>query len=154
MKLNMNLNLFFSLLLVMALAGCAQQIQQENSLPSQPESSLFPDSSRQIKPAVSNLLHNTDQLIAAHKWSDALATAERALRIDTRDAAVWSRMAYIHQQQNDPAQAAQMYTRSLSLSGNDDHLKRFNLERLADCYRQLNDTHNLSRVMSQLENMD
>ena len=72
-------------------------------------------------PAAS-LLASVDQAMAAGELERASALCERALRISPRDGYLWYRLANIHYQQQDYAEATGFARRALSYAGSNQDL--------------------------------
>ncbi len=76
--------------------------------------------------AIRSLLLQADTQYSKHNPEGALATLERALRINPRYAEIWSRMAQIYFQQGDLEQAKQHAKRSISVTKNNPQFNEFN----------------------------
>jgi outer membrane biosynthesis protein TonB len=73
--------------------------------------------------ATAALLAQSREQAAAGNYPLATASLERALRINPRDAQLWLELGEIKLQQGDPAQAANMGRRALSLAGSNTALR-------------------------------
>ncbi len=76
--------------------------------------------------AIRSLLLQADTEYSKHNPQGALATLERALRINPRYAEIWSRMAQIYFEQGDLEQARQHAKRSNSVIKNNPRFNEFN----------------------------
>ncbi len=81
--------------------------------------------------AVVALLDRADQQSQAGEADAAAASVERALRIEPRNAALWSRLAVIRLEQGQPDQAEQLALKSNSLSPYDNGLQARNWDTVA-----------------------
>lgn len=76
--------------------------------------------------AVTGLLATASQHQAAGAYPAAVATLERALRIEPRSAHLWHRLADVRMQQGSHALAVDLAGKSTALAGSDMALKRSN----------------------------
>lgn len=97
------------------LAGCA------GMLPSAPEERPVSDNS-----AVVALMDNARNDVAGGKPDSAVASLERALRIEPRNPRLWQELARLRLQQGQYQQAEGMATRSNSWAGEDKALRAEN----------------------------
>lgn len=81
--------------------------------------------------AVVALLERADQQTRAGESDAAAASLERALRIEPRNAGLWSRLATIRLEQGQPEQAEQLALKSNSLSPHDAGLQARNWDTVA-----------------------
>lgn len=79
-----------------------------------------------IPPSIKNLVTTAEQQFNNHQTDDAIASLERALRIQPRQASVWSRLAHIYLQTGQPQKAIEYARRSNSYARNDHALQAFN----------------------------
>lgn len=76
--------------------------------------------------AVVALLETARQDTAAGRLESAAATLERALRIEPRNASLWSQLARVRLQQGQPGQTIQLATKSNALAAGDNRLRAEN----------------------------
>ena len=115
------------------------QIQTE-SLPGQQTSS----------PVVSRLLVTAEQQRNAGNADAAANSLERALRIEPRNAMLWSRLADILYTQNDFRQAVQMAAKSNTLSGANSQLRRQNWYLMANAYAAIGEAESAKKYRDKL----
>jgi tetratricopeptide (TPR) repeat protein len=115
------------------------QIRTE-SLPGQQTSS----------PVVSRLLATAEQQRNAGNADAAANALERALRIEPRNAMLWSRLADIRYTQNDFRQAVQLAAKSNTLSGTNSQLRRQNWYLMANAYAALDDNESAQKYRDKL----
>ncbi len=72
------------------------------------------------------MLQKADGHVQAHKLDLAIATLERALRLEPRNPWIWHRLAVVHLQQKNRQQAVHMATKSSTLIGDDHPLRAQN----------------------------
>lgn len=89
--------------------------------------------------AVIALLDHADQQAQAGDSDAAAASLERALRIEPRNASLWSRLAVIRLEQGQPDQAEQLALKSNSLSPYDNNLLARNWDTVAKARWARND---------------
>lgn len=77
-------------------------------------------------PAVLGLLEQARTDAADNKLQSAVASVERALRIEPRNPWLWQELARLHLAQGDPAQAESLAARSNTWAGNDRALRAAN----------------------------
>jgi len=110
-------------LIVFGLFGCAQSklntVVSNNSILPIADSSDLPT-------VIKSLLKQSDEQYLNQNLTGALATLERAVRINPRHGEVWSRMAKIYFQQGNLEQAKQHAKRSNSVLKKHSPLKDFN----------------------------
>lgn len=75
-------------------------------------------------PATSALLARSDSALAAGNPGEAIAYAERAMRIRPHDPLLWMRLAELQLANEDPVAAEQLARRAVSLSGSSEALAR------------------------------
>lgn len=90
--------------------------------------------------AVVALLDRADAYHRAGDSGNEAATIERALRIDPRNARLWSRLAAARLAQGQARQAEQLALKSNGLSGGDRRLQAHNWELVAQARWALNDS--------------
>ena len=96
--------------------------------------------------AVVALLGNADRQRQAGDISGAVATTERALRIEPRNAHLWNRLAHLRHAQGRYEMASDIAAKSNDLSGGDLSLQRDNWRLIADCRRALGDPEGARRA--------
>ena len=79
---------------------------------------------RSADPATSALLARSDSALAAGNPGEAIAYAERAMRIRPNDPLLWMRLAELQLANKDPVAAEQLARRAVSLSGSSEALAR------------------------------
>jgi len=85
--------------------------------------------------AVVALMGDADRQLVSGDADGAAATLERALRIDSRDARLWQRLAVVRLQQGQPAQAEAMAVRSNGLARGDRDMMARNWRIIAEARR-------------------
>ncbi|MEQ6342161.1 MAG: hypothetical protein M3A44_11035 [Gammaproteobacteria bacterium] len=106
--------------------------KEENASPppaaSSPPAShaVAPAASQATSPAVADMLKKAERLVKAKKLGAAVATLERALRLEPKNPVVWHRLALVRQQQGRLAQAADLAAKSNALLGENDPLRAQN----------------------------
>ena len=85
-------------------------------------------------PVVKGLLVSAEQQRSAGDPEAAENSLERALRIEPRNAMLWSRLADIRFAQSDYQQAIQLAAKSNTLAGSDEQLRRQNWYLMANAY--------------------
>lgn len=89
--------------------------------------------------AVIALMTDADRQLVAGDADGAAASLERALRIDSRDARLWQRLAVVRLQQGHPVQAEAMAVRSNGLARGDRALMARNWRIIAEARRMAGD---------------
>lgn len=115
------------------MAGCGT-VQSPPSAPErQPAPAPLPapsaSSPSEKKPesiAVAGLMQSARADAAAGRLANAAASLERAIRIEPRNARLWSELARVRFQQRDYAQAESTALRSNALAGGDAELRAIN----------------------------
>jgi tetratricopeptide (TPR) repeat protein len=87
------------------------------------------------QPAVVSLVARADDQMQAGDLGAASASLERALRIDARNARLWSRLAAVRLEQGDFWQAAGLAAKSNSLAGDNPVLQAYNWRLIARARR-------------------
>ena len=90
--------------------------------------------------AVVALLGQADSYRRAGDTGNEAATVERALRIEPKNARLWSRLAAIRLDQGQPQQAEQLALKSNSLAAGDRRLQSRNWQLVARARWSLNDS--------------
>jgi len=109
----------------------------------------------QTNPAVVALLDNADQYTAAGQNSKAVASLERAIRIEPKNPVLWHRLGYLHLQEGNWVQAIAMAKKSNVLATNDRSLQAKNWLLIAKARDSLGDTAGSEQAMKmarQLQN--
>ncbi len=88
-------------------------------------------------PVMGTLLQQADARIGQQQWSQAASILERALRINSRQGEVWSRLALVSLQQGRFKQAIERARRSSSYAGDNTALLAANWQLMAQAYEQL-----------------
>ncbi len=91
-------------------------------------------------PAVEELLQRAASQQEEGNSVEAVATVERALRIEPRNARLWNRLAHLRAEQQQPVLAADLAAKSNTLAGDDPELKRDNWRLIAWARRSLGDS--------------
>ena len=118
----------------------------------EPEEKQLPEKSN---PAVVALLDNADQYTAAGQNSKAVASLERAIRIDPKNPVLWHRLGYLHLQGKNWVQAIAMAKKSNVLAVHDHTLQVKNWLIIAKARDSLGDTAGSEQAMEmarQLQN--
>ena len=89
--------------------------------------------------AVVALLDDADRQRRGGDVAGAVATTERALRIEPRNAHLWNRLAHLRYTQGRYDMASDIAAKSNDLAGGDLSLQRDNWRLIADCRRALGD---------------
>lgn len=109
-------------------------------LPDEPVISAEPlPSAQPVSPVVQRLLAAADQQARNGNADSAANSLERALRIEPRNATLWSRLADVRFAQQDWQQAIQLAAKSNTLAANDQRLRRQNWYLMANSYDALGD---------------
>lgn len=91
----------------------------------------------QVSPVVRQLMASAEQRRGEGDPGSAANSLERALRIEPRNAILWSRLADIRFDQGNWQQAIQLAAKSNTLAGNDKQLRRRNWYLMANAYATL-----------------
>jgi len=168
---NANRVLFF-LGLLSILAGCATSPppQRQTNLPTVEErvvvdGEVLPlpeerDISAQplpevqaVSPVVQRLLSSANTQAKNGNTDAAANSLERALRIEPRNALLWSKLASVRFSQQDWQQAIQLAAKSNTLSGNNQGLRRQNWNLMGNAYEALGDAAAAERYRSKLRSL-
>jgi len=107
---------------VFLLTACAPQ-----AVIDKPATGVLPVADNpQLPDVIKSLISQSDSQYINNDFAGALATLERAVRINPRYAEVWSRMAQVYLKQGKLEQARQHAKRSNSVIKNNDSLREFN----------------------------
>lgn len=144
-------NLFFTCLLVLFLTSCVSTQDSADSSIDRDHSLLaWRVSAQDYVPAVRSLVSRADGMIEAGQYDDAITVLNRSLRIDNRTATVWSRLAWLSQQQGRSKNARDYVRRSNSLTSEVD-LLRFNWMVYRQASEALGDTRGMQAAQQQLQ---
>jgi len=114
------------ILLIIVLSGCSQMPVSQNTLKNDLPSNRTDGASAEAPDPIKSLLNQSEAQRLKQDYNGALATLERALRINPRNADVWSQMARVYLDQGNWEQAKQHAKRSNSVIKNNARLKAFN----------------------------
>jgi len=118
--------------LLLALAGCTTVPKPTDSrsteLPITSGESARPNESATLQAGSGALamLAKADEYMQMRKFGLAIATLERALRMEPRNPWIWSRLAAAHLEEKNLQQAAHLATKSNALIGEDHPLRALN----------------------------
>lgn len=98
------------------------------------------------KPAITALILDADKYSKQGQSEKAVATIERALRIEPRNALLWHQLAVIRMQQQQWQQAIVMARKSNALAGNNKELKSDNWALIAAAYDSLGNKEKASEA--------
>ena len=90
-----------------------------------------------LPPAVRGLIVSADEYIDQKNWQRAITVLERALRINKRQASVWTRMALVYHAKGEYDQAIHMAKRSNSYAAQNNALKSYNWQLISHAYLKL-----------------
>lgn len=122
-------------------------------LPDEPAITVEPLSSAPVmSPVARKLLISSETQSRAGDWDSAANSLERALRLEPRNALLWSRLASIRYQQNDWQQAIQLAAKSNTLINNSTDLRRQNWNMIANAYDALGDIDSAQKYRQLLTN--
>jgi len=103
--------------------------------PDEPRISSEALSTKPTMSAVANkLLVSSDTQSNAGDWDGAANSLERALRLEPRNALLWSRLARVRYQQQNWQQAVQLAAKSNTLAAENTNLRRQNWNMMANAY--------------------
>ena len=132
-----------SVLLTSALSACAT-LPPPSGPTSPPPAEALTDT-----PAVSSLVVRADQAAQSGEYGRAAEHIERALRIEPGNAALWQRLARIRLSQGNSAQAIQMASKSNTLAGRDEALRRANWLIIAEAHERAGNAAGASAARDQ-----
>ena len=95
--------------------------------------------STSVSPVVSRLMASAQSSRQARNWDSAANSIERALRIEPRNAALWSALAEVKYDQGDDRSTLQLAAKSNTLSGQNHQLRRKNWLLMANSHQRLGD---------------
>ena len=107
----------------------------------------------QVSPVVQGLLVSAEQQRSDGDPSAAANSLERALRIEPRNAILWSRLADIRFAQTNWQQAIQLAAKSNTLARNDQQLLRRNWYLMANSYSALGNPVQALKYRDKLRNL-
>ncbi|MEM7359492.1 MAG: tetratricopeptide repeat protein [Pseudomonadota bacterium] len=109
-------------------------------LPEEPRIAVesLPETER-VSPVVQRLLASAEQQRSQGDTDGAANSLERALRIEPRNAVLWSRLANVRYTQNDWQQAVQLAAKSNTLAASNHQLRRQNWYLMASAYSAMGD---------------
>jgi len=90
-------------------------------------------------PAVNSLMSQAEKERDAGKLDDAIATAERAVRVSPRDARAWTLLAELRGVKGEWPVAEQLARRALALASSDPNIAARNWRLIAEARRQVGD---------------
>lgn len=96
--------------------------------------------STSVSPVVSRLMAAAQSSRQARNWDSASDSIERALRIEPRNAALWSALAEVKYDQGDDRSTLQLAAKSNTLSGQNHQLRRKNWLLMANSQERLGNT--------------
>jgi len=103
-----------------------------------------------MSPVVKSLLSQAQGQRRLGNWDGAAILLERALRIEPRNAVIWSRLANIRFDQQFWNKAIQLAAKSNTLAVNKMDLKRRNWILMANSYEKLGDKASANRILDKL----
>jgi predicted Zn-dependent protease len=121
-------------LLAALVSGCA--LLREPALPPVSEN-----------PAVLDLVESARTDSAQGKFPAAVATLERALRIESRNASLWHELASVRLQEGNPEQAESLAQRSNAWAGTARALRAANWRLIAEARSARGDTHGAEQAL-------
>lgn len=115
-----------------------------------PEEKPLPE---KTNPAVIALLDNADQYAAAGQNNRAVASLERAIRIDPKNPVLWHKLGYMHLQENNWVQAIAMAKKSNVLAVHDRSLQARNWMIIARARESLGDKVGSQQAMEMVRKL-
>lgn len=103
-----------------------------------------------MSPVVRSLLSQARDQRRLGNWDGAAMLLERALRIEPRNASVWSRLADVRFDQQSWRKAIQLAAKSNTLVGNNIDLKRRNWVLMANSYQEIGDSAASEKYLNKL----
>jgi tetratricopeptide (TPR) repeat protein len=94
---------------------------------------------QQLPPAVDALVRQAERQRQSSDYAGAAATLERALRLQSREAYLWNRLAHVRLEQGLATQAANLAARANDLSGDNASLRGDNWRVIANAKRRTGD---------------
>lgn len=108
------------------------------------------DEPGRASPVVSRLMASASQQQQRGEWDGAASSLERALRIEPRNASLWSKLAEVKFEQRDWSAAIQLAAKSNTLSGSNEQLRRRNWYLMANAHEALGNTDAASKFREKL----
>lgn len=103
-----------------------------------------------MSPVARSLLTQARDQRRLGNWDGAAMFLERALRIEPRNASVWSRLADVRFDQQSWRKAIQLAAKSNTLVGNNIDLKRRNWILMANSYQEIGDSASSEKYLNKL----
>jgi len=103
-----------------------------------------------MSPVVKRLVATAGDQRRVNDWVGAASSLERALRIEPRNAQLWSRLAQVRYDQKEWKKAVQLAAKSNTLSGGNSGLLRQNWVLMANAYEALGDSQAAERYRAKL----
>ncbi len=103
-----------------------------------------------MTPVVKKLVATSGDQRRVGNWAGAASSLERALRIEPRNGALWSRLAQVRYDQRAWKKAIQLAAKSNTLSGGNTNLLRQNWVLMANSYDELGDSAAAERYRAKL----
>ncbi len=120
-------------------------------LPDEPNLSVEQmEDSKQASPVVSRLMASAQQDRQSGNWDRASGSIERALRIEPRNAQLWSNLAEIKYEQGDWKGAIQVAAKSNTLSADNKQLRRRNWYLMANAHDAMGNSEAAQRFRDKL----
>lgn len=104
-------------------------------------------------PAIVALLDNADQYTAAGQSKRAVASLERAIRIDPKNPVLWNKLGYLHLQEKNWVQAIAMAKKSNVLAAHDRTLQAKNWLIIAKARESLGDSIGSEQAMEMVRQL-
>ena len=126
--------------LLLSLYACAVKApEQWDPMQTTPETQArgIDRSTYGMSAAMSALIQQADQSIELQRWSAAMSTLERALRINPKQAEAWTRMAVVYLGQNNPEQCIHMAKKSNVYARANNSLMAYNWLLMSRAYEQM-----------------
>lgn len=139
---------------VMALPETAGELRAEPLPENTAPQMITEDAPPAPNSAVVALLDNADQQSKSGRLDAAAAALERALRLEPRNAEVWSRLAEIRLQQGQLDQAASLAAKSNNLAGNNVSVLTRNWKTIAQARNRKGDLKGASEAQDKLHELE
>jgi tetratricopeptide (TPR) repeat protein len=142
----------------LALLSCAVPVTQPAWDPLQPAQEQTDSrapaagierSSRQLSPAMADLIGRADAAIEQQRWSEASALLERALRVNPKQAEAWTRMAVVNLGTHNPQQSLQMARKSNRHAKASRSLMAYNWLLMSRAYEQLGQPEQAQQALAE-----
>lgn len=105
-----------------------------------------------LSPVAAKLVDSARTQQREGRWDEAAGSLERALRIEPRNARLWSQLAEVRFEQRSWQQAIQMAAKSNTLAAQDQQVRRRNWYLMAEAYNSLGDQASAQRYRDKLLN--